>query len=51
VILDPTVQQFTQLPPYERAKRARFGQRTSAAADILLWRVLESLGAAAIQEK
>ena len=49
-VLDPTVAQFGQLPSYERARPARFGRRTSAASQVLLWRVLESLGAAASQE-
>lgn len=49
-ILDPTVGQFRRLPSYERGFKSRFGLRTSAAADILLWRVLESLGAAEHQE-
>lgn len=49
-ILDATVGQFIQLPSYEKARPARFGLRTSSAASILLWRVLESLGAGAPQE-
>lgn len=50
-ILDPTASQFIQLPPYERARPARFGNRYSAAAEILIWRVVESLGAAAPLEQ
>jgi hypothetical protein len=49
-VLDPTVGQFIRLPSYERARKARFGLRPSAAAQVLLWRVLESLGAASTQE-
>jgi hypothetical protein len=49
-ILDATVAQFLQLPSYEKARPARFGNRTSGAAEVLLWRVLESLGAAAKPE-
>ena len=49
-ILDATVDQFVQMPSYEKAEPARFGRRTSAAAEVLLWRVLESFGAAERQE-
>jgi hypothetical protein len=49
-ILDATVAQFLQLPSYEKARPARFENRTSGAAEVLLWRVLESLGAAAKPE-
>jgi hypothetical protein len=49
-ILDPTVSQFERLPSYERSRPARFGRRASAASQVLLWRVLESLGAAVAQE-
>ena len=49
-ILDATVAQFQQLPSYEKARPACFGRRTSAASEVLLWRVLEGLGAASRQE-